>query len=176
MLGRVCAGLAVLCALAASPALAQTTATAESQVAIQEPLSVLAVQDMDFGEIVTDGTPGTVVLNPANQTCTTTAGLVRTGPCRAAVFSGYTVAWFFGLSFITIDAPETVILTGPGDPIVVDQLTMADDTTMWPIGGSYMVSDPDGLFQLRFGGTLHVGTNQAAGEYSGTISVTVAYN
>lgn len=177
VLGRMCAGLAALCALAASPALAQTTATAESQVLIQEPLTVYAVQDMDFGQILPGDTPGTVTLDPADQTCTVTGPLVRTGPCRAAIFSGYTVAVFWGLSFISIDAPDSVVLTGPGGAnMLVDQVEFADDTNLTPFFGAYLVGDPDGLFQLRYGGVLHVGADQQPGEYTGTITVSIAYN
>lgn len=180
MLGRVCAGLAVLCALAASPALAQTTATAESQVAIHEPLSILAVQDMDFGQIVTNGTPGTVTIVPnATQTCTVTGTLVRTGACRAAIFSGY-AGW---LSRIRVERMpgNQIILTGPGGAtMIVDNLTYSTDAVLaWQSSGPTYVEYHvllDQMYVIRVGGRLVVGTNQPPGVYTGTITAHLNYN
>jgi hypothetical protein len=180
MLGRVCAGLAALCALAASPALAQTTATAESQVAIHEPLSILAVQDMDFGQIVTDGSPGTVTIVPnATQTCTVTGTLVRTGACRAAIFSGY-AGW---LSRVRIERMpgNQIVLTGPGGAtMTVDNLTYATDATLgWQSGSGPTYVEYlellDHMYVIRVGGRLVVGTNQPPGVYTGTITAHLNY-
>lgn len=181
MFGRVGAGLAVLCALIASPAAAQTTASADSQVAIHEPLSILAVQDMDFGQIVTNGSPGTVTLAPtATQTCSVTGTLVRTGPCRAAIFSGY-AGW---LSTIRIDRMpgNQIVLTGPGGAtMVVDNLTYTTDATLaWQSGSGptyveYLVL-LDQMYLIRVGGRLNVGVNQPPGVYTGTITAHLNYN
>lgn len=181
MLGRVCAGLAALCALAASPAAAQTTASANSQVAIHEPISVLALQDMDFGQIVTDGTTGTVTIVPnPTQTCNVTGALVRSGPCRAAIFSGY-AQW---LSTIRVQRMpgNQIVLTGPGGAtMTVDNLTYTSDAALIPWGSSptyvqYLVIAGDGMYLFRVGGRLNVGVNQQPGVYTGTITVQLNYN
>lgn len=175
MLGRECAALAALCAFAASPVAAQTTTSAESQAVIQEPMSVYAVQDMDFGQILTDGTPGTVTIDANTQICVATAPLVRTGPCRTAIFSGY--AGFF--STIRIDSGPQLTLTGPGGAtMIVDNIQyVGAGGFVLPLGnGQFLVIDGDGLYQISVGGRLNVGVNQPPGEYTGTITAELNYN
>ena len=88
MAGALAAVLAF--ALVPAPAAAQETdtGTALTQVAIQEPGSILKVADMDFGQIAQSNNPGTIVLSPQNAaTCTVTGGLIRSGICQAARFT-----------------------------------------------------------------------------------------
>ena len=180
MLVRMGAGLVAFCALVAAPATAQTTASAESQAAIHEPLSILAVQDMDFGQIVTNGTPGTVTIVPnATQTCTVTGTLVRTGACRAAIFSGY-AGW---LSRIRVERMpgNQIVLTGPGGAtMTVDNMTYSTDAVLaWQSSGSTYVEYHvllDQMYVIRVGGRLVVGTNQPPGVYTGTITAHLNYN
>ena len=181
MPGRASAGLAALCALVWSPAVAQTTASADSQAVIHEPISVYAVQDMDFGQIVTDGSPGTVTIVPnATQTCNVTGTLVRTGPCRAAIFSGY-ASWLSTLRVQRMPGNQ-IVLTGPGGAtMTVDNLTYTSDSAMIPWGSSptyvqYLVIAGDGMYLFRVGGRLNVGVNQQPGVYTGTITVQLNYN
>lgn len=181
MLGRMCAGLAALSVLASSPATAQTTASADSQVVIHAPLSIYTVQDMEFGQIVTDGSPGTVTIVPtATQTCTVTGTLVRSGQCRAAIFSGY-AGW---LSRIRVERMpgNQIVLTGPGGAtMVVDNLTYTTDATLaWqsssgPTFVEYLVLF-DQMYLIRVGGRLNVGVNQTPGVYTGTITAYLNYN
>lgn len=178
LFGRVSAGLAVSCALLgallASPVAAQTAATAQGRVGIHDPLTVLAIQDMDYGQIVTDGTAGEVTLDPTDQSCAVTNGtLVRSGPCRAAIFSGYAQRW----SFINVDGTDPIVLTGPGGAtMTIDPVIFADDTVMLQFGDAFLVLDDNGLFELRVGGVLNVGSNQPIGLYSGTITLNLGYN
>jgi spore coat protein U-like protein len=181
LLGRVCAGAAALGALMSSPAAAQDTASAQGQVAIHEPMTVFAVQDMDFGQIVTRGPAGTVTIVPnPTQTCTVTGTLTRTGPCRAAVFSGY--AGLLSTIRVSRMPGNLLLLTGPGGAtMTVTNLTYTSDATMiaWGSGPTYvqyLVVAGDGMYLFRVGGRLNVGAYQAPGVYNGTINVWLNYN
>lgn len=148
---------------------------------IQERMSIYKRQDMEFGQIVISGTPGTVVLSPAaSGTCTASGNLVRSGPCKAAIFSGYANP----LSFVRVRRPpgNSLTLVGPGGATMqVDDFTYSSDSTMWQIGSDatyvrFFVIDGNGLYELRVGGTLNVGANQEPGVYTGTIEVLLNYN
>lgn len=178
---RAWAALAVACALVAVRAAAQDTASADSQAVLHEPLSIYAAQDMDFGQIATAGSPGTVTLSAgATQTCVVVGALVRTGACRAAIFSGYAGL----LSTIRVDRMpgNQIVLTGPGGAtMLVDNLTYATDATLaWQSGSGptyveYMVL-LDQMYLIRVGGRLNVGANQPPGVYTGTITAHLNYN
>lgn len=181
-LRRLLAGLASSAALGlAAPAAAQGSASAEGRAVVHQPMTIFAGQHMDFGHIVTRGTPGTVTIVPnASQTCTVTGTLVRTGPCRAAIFSGYAGL----LSTIRIERMpgNMLILTGPGGATMsVTNLTYTSDTTMIEVGSTpthvqYYVIDLDGLYLVRVGGRLNVAAMQAPGVYNGNIVVQLNYN
>ena len=83
------AALPITAALAPISAEAQSVDTAFGRAEIAEDISIADIDDLYFGQIVPRTNPGTVVLTPgATATCTTTGGLVRSGPCQAAVFEG----------------------------------------------------------------------------------------
>ena len=136
---------------------------------------------MDFGQIVNSSTPGTVVLTPTPAgSCTATPNLVRSGPCRPAVFSGYSSP----LSFLRVERPpgNVLTLTGPGGATMpVTNLTYASDAALVQIFSDatyvrFLVVDSNGLYELRIGGTLNVAAHQAPGVYSGTIEVLLNFN
>lgn len=177
---RLGAGVAACGVLASFPAAAQDAASASSQVVLHEPMSVYAVQDMDFGQIVTRGPQGSVTINPNSQACAVVGTLVRTGPCRAAMFSGY--AGFLSTIRVQRMPGNLIVLTGPGGAsMVVDNLTYVSDTTMIQLGSTqnyvqYYVLSGDGMYLFRVGGRLNVSPYQQPGEYSGTITVQLNYN
>lgn len=139
------------------------------------------VADMDFGTIV-PGTAGTVVLSPQQSaTCTASAPIVRTGPCRAASFD------IFYLNnkhvFLRDGSNGLITLTGPGGATMqVTNLTIgaAGLTTKQTAGGwdlgKWKVSDPNGFAQIYIGGTLNVGATQTPGTYTGTLVIEVQMN
>lgn len=180
----ICAALALAGAgLLAPPAQAETAqATGTAQAVIVEPLSLIKVQDLDFGRIAARPTAGTVTVNPDTGACTVTGPILHVGTCRYAEFAG------MGTRRLTFRAqiPATVTLTGPGGAtMTVNNITMGLAPDVSYIGGNghglgsgnrrYQINSNTGIFTFRLGGTLNVGANQAPGVYNGTFNVTVQY-
>jgi spore coat protein U-like protein len=183
--GRAAGGLLAAALLAPLPALAQAQgddATGRTQVSIQEPGSIANVADLDFGKIIQNSSPGTVVLAPGlNATCTTTGGLVRSGVCRAAEFS------IFGrrnwkarlrdtnLGGVTLNGPGGATMTMTDITMASVFLTPSAGANGWNLG-RYNIDSNNGVATFWLGGTLHVGAAQAPGVYNGTVVVQIQFN
>jgi len=145
---------------------------------ILAPLVVLKASDMDFGLIMPGTANGTVVLNPgATASCTTNAGIVRSGNCRAARFDG-SLPFFHNL-VITKPVGNQITLTGPlGATMRLRDFTFAKGSALM-LGGS--ATDPTyfvigGNFSVYVGGTLEVARTQRPGIYDGTFTLSFNYN
>lgn len=177
------AALALVLGLGASqPAMAGPTdtgtAAAAAEVAVMQPLQLVKMRDLDFGKIGPTPVAGTVVLNPNNNACTTTGGLLHVGGCQAAVFGGMGARRML----VRINAPTTITLAGPGQAMVIDTITLdtSPDLQLQPTGNGngnrrYRIVTDSGIFAFNLGGRLRVNANQAAGAYSATFAVTVVY-
>jgi hypothetical protein len=166
-------------ALAPHPAAAQAKrANAITTAEILNPLVVINPDDMDFGRIMPGTANGTVVMNPgAAATCTTNAGIVRTGNCVAARFDG-SLPFLFNLA-ITKPAGDQITLSGPsGATMRLHDFTFAKGSALM-LGGT--LTDPQyfvigGTFIVYVGGTLDVARTQRPGIYNGTFTLTFNYN
>jgi hypothetical protein len=149
---------------------------------IVAPLTLVKSKDLDFGLIAPRPTAGTVTLEPINQTCAVSGGLIHAGACQAAEFVGMGVRRMN----VRISVPTTVTLTGPGANMTVTNFTLATSPDLAFIGGNgnglgngnrrYQIQPTNGIFDFRVGGRLNVGANQLGGRYTGTFTVTVQYN
>jgi Domain of unknown function (DUF4402) len=168
------------------PALAGPTdtgaAAAVAEVAVMEPLQLVKMRDLDFARIGPTPTAGTVVLNPNDNSCTATGGLLHIGTCQAAVFGGMGARRMI----VRINAPTTITLTGPGQAMVIDTITLdtVPDLQLQPNGNGngngngnrrYRIVSNSGIFAFNLGGTLRVNANQAPGVYSASFDVTAVY-
>jgi hypothetical protein len=185
--GRRTTGQRVLCALLVALALAPLPAAAQQRVQgrgmmrseILAPVTVQNDADMDFGDIIPGTANGSVVMTPGNPTatCTTNAGIIRTGPCKAARFDGE-LPFLFGLE-ITKPAGNQINLVGPaGATMRLHDFTFAKGSGLM-LGGS--LTDPTyfvigGTFTVYVGGTLDVARTQRPGIYNGTFTLSFNYN
>jgi hypothetical protein len=173
------AAWAMLASLALIPTAAAAQgrqASAESAARLLAPGTVASSTTMDFGTIAVT-TAGTVKVNAsASPTCTTTGGLVRTGPCTAATFEGR-VRWLFPLE-ITPPSGGTINLTGPGGAtMTVDNFTFSPGPGLFNWGANrFLIFNFDGSYSFYTGATLHVGANQTPGTYHGTFQVMLNYD
>jgi len=180
-------GQRVVCALLAALALVPLPAAAQQRVQgrgmmqseILAPVTVVNDADMDFGRIMPGTANGSVVMTPGNATatCTTNAGIVRTGACKAAQFDG-NLPFLFNLE-ITKPAGNQVTLVGPlGATMRLHDFTFAKGSGLM-LGGT--LTDPTyfvigGTFEVYVGGTLDVARTQRPGIYNGTFTLSFNYN
>jgi len=158
------AGVAVA-SMFASAAQAQASATASTgaSVTIAAPIAITKTADLSFGTVVPSATAGTVAVSTAG-TRSVGGGVSELGGTVAA--AAYSVTGYTNSAY-TITLPSSVSLTGPGT-------AMTAGTFVHSAGVSPALSGGTGSFTV--GATLNVGANQAAGSYTGTFDVTVAYN
>ncbi len=173
-------------ALAANPPI---TATATGKAVVVAPGTLVKTGDLDFGRIAATSTIGTVTMDPSSGLCTTTGTILRVGTCTAATFAGKGTT-NFGVRITNFSSTN---LTGPGGAtMVLDNLVLGTNATITFTGNGngnggglglingngnqrYTISTTSGIYTLAIGGTLHVGANQAPGDYLGTISLTIQY-
>ncbi|MXP11134.1 DUF4402 domain-containing protein [Pseudoblastomonas halimionae] len=167
----------MLCLFAPQAAQAQS-ASAEARVTVVRPLTLVKIDDMDFGAIaIGNSGGGQVTLNPATSECSTASSMGLQGQCRAASFAGYG-AW---LMRVRISVPQRdIVLEGPGDDIIVDALTLNTSPDLWTYRtrnrtASGLILTTDGVFEFRLGGRLNVAGDQAPGRYSGEVVVNIEY-
>jgi hypothetical protein len=169
-IARIMSGGAVLAALA-TPALAQNsaTATASGSATIIQPLTITKNNDLAFGAIVkpTTGT-ATVTINGSTgaRTVTGTAAANATGVSRAV----FTVSGE-GAQHFSITVPSTFSMTSGANSLVV--------TTANPTGATGLLSGSigsTGSLSLGVGGSFNLTSATASGAYTGTFTVTVAYD
>lgn len=161
-----------LCALLASavghaaPKAAPTPAQATGTLLF--PLEIVKNRDLDFGNIATTGTAGTVVINPETDTISATGGalLVGGGTPHAAQFTGAAK----GNNVVIIRIPkQPVTLTRVGGT----QTMIANNFTLQGLDKRSVAARV--AFDFRVGATLNVGANQAEGTYVGTFDVSIQY-
>jgi Domain of unknown function (DUF4402) len=155
------------------------TRVGTTDAVVVERNTLIKVDDMNFARVGSRTTAGAVVLSPVTNLCTSPNGVVMSGTCQPAQFAGMGRRNFF----IRVQYPTAITLTGPGQAMTVDTITLnaSPDLTLSPPGSSngnrrYLIVSLSGIFSFKMGGTLRVNANQAAGVYNGTYTVTAVYN
>lgn len=156
--------------LVAAPAPLRAVPVAASSGAdaiILKPLSLLKVEDMDFGALFASASAGTATLDPYTGAVSVAGGVtLGPGPTTAARFTGAG----------TRRAP--VIIRLPKDPIMLTRSGGTETMTVsnWTLDGNPTRQiNAFEAFEFRVGGQLAVGPNQADGTYVGSFEVTVVY-
>jgi hypothetical protein len=165
--------------LAALPLAAGNVATVNVSTTLLGPLNLAVTQAPSFGNVIlVDATLGGTVSVSAKGATTVggAGGLALPGnnsarPLLLSITPSASVA--FGLTF-----DSTIQMTGPGTPIEVTILEVAQNGTALPFSGDagYTgITEPSGTTPLAVGASMLVKPSQALGTYSGTFNVTVAY-
>lgn len=131
--------------------------------------TMTAVQDLSFGAFVA-GTGGTVIVSPQGARTGTgdvvlmTGGQFSQGAAASFDLTGSTNATYQ----IILPSDGSVTLSGSqGGSMSLDGFTSS------PSGSGQL--NPQGGQTLYVGATISVGSNQAAGSYSGSFSVTAVF-
>lgn len=163
------AGMAMASLGVASTANAATSDTADVTAEILTALSVAvdpADNTLDFGQIAPGASAATIVVAPDGT---------MTGGCPTQVIcAGSTNAPSFdvvgnpnALVYVTFTNASETLSNG------TDSMTVGTFTTD---GSGQLTLDGAGVGSFTVGGSLGVAASQAAGVYTGTLEVNVAYN
>lgn len=150
----------------AAPRAAPTPAQANAVMLF--PLEIVKNRDLDFGNIATTATAGTVVIDPETDTISATGGalLVGGGTPHAAQFTGAAQ----GNHVVNIRIPkQPVTLTRVGGT----QTMIANNFTLQGLDKRAVAARV--AFDFRVGATLNVNANQTEGTYVGTFDVSIQY-
>lgn len=158
-MGSVLAGAALL-SLQGQAA----TDTAVATATILTPISITKNADLAFGDVYPDAVAtGTVTVDPTGAR---TAGGGAALGATAGSAAQFTVNGEPNATYVLTLPAAPVTLTSGANTMTVD--TFVDD-------GIYTL-DGTGAETVNVGATLNVGANQAAGTYTGNVTVTATYN
>ena len=140
-------------------------ASANAKATIIKPISIAKVSGADllFGNIIADADGGTVTVNLDGSRNAT--GVLFPSVLGTSAAAKFTVTGFEG---------ATYAITLPTAPVTITHNT--DEMTVTDFSEDATGTLNSGTETFNVGATLNVGANQAEGEYTGTFSVTVAYN
>jgi hypothetical protein len=152
------AAIAALAMNASAAHAASATGTAKAKILRQ--ITLTNTSDLQYATVISGATASTVAVSTSGAaTCGT--GLTCTGTTTAANFN---IAGTSG-AVVVVGGDSSVTLNGSLGGTMASSLTYSASTvTLGATGGSFQV-----------GGTLSVGANQTAGDYSGTFNVTANY-
>jgi hypothetical protein len=150
-----------------SPVGAATPSTnATGTALVLRPVSVIKLEDMDFGDLWPSAA-GTAVLEPNADVLTTTGGVTRVGGTpHSAEFAGSAQSSAV-VNIKLPNQPSTLTRVGGTQTMTVSNFTLQ--------GQNKRTIAAQTAFTFRVGGTLNVAANQAEGTYVGTFTVTVQY-
>lgn len=146
-------------------------ATATATATIVSPITIVRVNDMNFGNVVTSAATGTVVLTPASTRSTTGGASILAAQPGTVTAASFTVGGTAGFTYsISLPASVSIDDAGPGVAMIVDNFT-STPTPTGTIGAG-------GTETLSVGATLNVGASQVGGVYTSAapFTVTVNYN
>ncbi len=144
------------------------SATATASANIVQPLQIAKTADLAFGNIASGTADGTVVIAvDGSRTSTGGVTLIEAGNVSNAASFGITG---FADATFTIEVPASIVIETAGG---ADQMTVNNFVSSL---GANSVLDMNGEATLGVGATLNVSAQQAAGLYSGSFDVIVAYN
>jgi hypothetical protein len=131
-------------------------------------LQIAKTADLAFGNIASGTADGTVVI-AVDGSRTSTGGVTLIEAGNVSNAASFDITGYADASF-TIEVPASIVIETEGG---ADQMTVNNFVSSL---GADSVLDVNGEATLEVGATLNVSAQQAAGLYSGSFDVIVAYN
>jgi Domain of unknown function (DUF4402) len=170
---NVCLAALAATIVAATPAVAATTAsaTAEARGIVLQSLTLNKIDDLDFGTVAADTTaPGTVSIDPDTGVQSVTGGVIAMpGASTLARFDGF-ASPNVTVQLSMTQPPLGVLCNGTGCANKVGALLKMDKG-----GPGNRNTGATGAFSVFVGGDFDIAANQAAGLYSAQFDVTAVY-
>ncbi|RAK56814.1 DUF4402 domain-containing protein [Phenylobacterium deserti] len=163
----------VAAAVFASPALAQTSANQSTTgtIGIYQPIQLTRQTNLSFGTVMrpSSGT-GNVVIDAQTGALTATGGITQVSNGNAASRATFTVTGDAGMNF-NVQYPQTFNMTRQNGSETIPVTLNAS------VGSAQLVGTTGGVGTANFGigGQVSISNTTLSGSYSGTFTVTVAY-
>ena len=164
----------MLVALTSAPAALAQTDGAESDAVGVSPLSLVPVDDLNFGNLIPGATGGTAAVSPAGVRTVSGSVVSAGGAVGNAEFRGYGSRNRF-VYISTASGSYILNRVGGGGAMTMRSLLLqADNLTPTFFPGLFRIASTD-VITLRIGATLDVGANQRSGVYEATFPITMNY-
>lgn len=156
--------------------MAQASTTTSAAANLITPLTLTEVTSLHFGTMsVLTSTAGTCVL-ATSGTRTSTGGVNLSTGTPTSSTATYTVAGLASATY-AITFPTTITVANGSNSMTISTVTLkttsGSDVTTGSTTSTLSASGADGI---AIGGILDVPAGQTTGLYSGTFTLTVAYN
>ena len=165
--------LILLIGMTSAPAVFAQTADANGRAVTIGPLSVVNIADLEFGNIIPSGVPGSVFIDTRNGNRTSTGGVTL---ASGAAGRGNFIIYGGPNQIVEISIPGsmTVTHTNGTDNMNIDRMAIGNGNRNFRTFVRGFLGTL-GIYQLTVGGRLNVDGDQEAGLYSGTFIMTVDY-
>lgn len=166
--------LLVLVALTSAPAALAQSAGADTDAVVVSPLSLVAVDDLSFGNLIPGLLGGTAAVSPAGVRTVSGSVVAAGGTISNAEFQGYGSRNRF--VYISTASPTYILnRLGGGGTLTMRSLTLqADNLTPVFFPGLFRIGSTD-VITLRIGATLDVSPGQRSGVYEAAFPLTMNY-
>lgn len=182
-INKVILGSSTLLAVGAVAHHAQAASTGVPiNAEVAAPISITQTQALNFGVLTDTGAGGTVTVGTGGTITGSTGASSGAGGTVAA--GGFEITATTG-RVINVTTPASVTIADGGNTMTVNSFSLlapaaaggasntGNATTGAAIAANLTAANVTGF---RLGGTIVVGAGQAAGTYSGTVTVTALYN
>ena len=151
-------------------------AAGSSKAIVVRPLTLVKVDDLNFGSIIPSAAAGTVVLSPTNQRTATGGVRLASSTTSPASYAGQGVI-NGGVQLSVGSASGTMTRVGGTETMAFDTFVIGSTptTNLATTPLSFRIGSATGLFKFPIGATLRVGANQVPGSYLGQYSVIIVY-
>lgn len=139
---------------------------AQASALLLKPLTLVKLDDLSFGTIVTSNAAGTVTI-PADGSAPVLAGGVTQFPSDVGAPARFAGAGTAGQQVIIIADNPGTLSDGLGNTVSVMAVTLD--------GSNIRTIDATRAFFVRVGGVLYINANQPDGVYEATMNVTAWY-
>ncbi|AMO72350.1 DUF4402 domain-containing protein [Sphingorhabdus sp. M41] len=166
--------LFALVLLTSAPAAFAQADNSDTDAVVVSPLSLVPVEDLNFGNLIPGDTGGTAVISPAGGRTVSGSVVAAGGTVSNAEFQGYGTRNRY-VFISTASSSYRLSRVGGGGNMRLRSLTLqADNLTPVNFPGLFRIASTN-VITLRIGGTLDVRANQRAGVYQGTFPITMNY-
>lgn len=166
--------LLILAVLTSAPAAFAQSESGDTDAVVVSPLSLVPVEDLNFGNLIPGNTGGTAVISPTGSRTVSGSVVAAGGTVSNAEFQGYGTRNRF-VYISTASSSYQLNRVGGGANMTLRALTLqADNLTPVNFPGLFRIASTN-VITLRIGGTLDVGANQQSGVYQGSFPITMNY-